>query len=352
MKRFIPLLLLMLTLCSCSSGFSAPKIKEIEPYTEQTENAYRFYDTYVDAFIPSDDYGKVYPYIGEVLSFEHGPSHVLYGFCSEDGGIICDAVYEYPTAVSTDEYSYYIVRPFGETPSKIVVIRDDGRAARTLDDFALSFINNHGYLQYSILQDDKFVYKYLDPDLTPADVDLKPVFQQSRLDKPPEYADTCPCCNEVFFSDGTHATVHGYNSSYAYYHLNSETGMLDIFTPAKTVQLSIPLDGQPYALSLTPDVVFGHRRQGASFLYDRQSQTFIPLPAEQVGISTMSTDFLKITHNGEDGNTHYLYDVSAKALRECELSRYINGCLITMHNGISRVTRDGQDVFTLRLLVD
>ncbi len=353
MKRIIAIVLMLLLLSSCSgSGFSVSEIKDLEPYTDKIEKYYRFYPDYTDAFIPSDDYGKVYPYIGEILSFDYGFDRSLFGFCNQDGGIVCDPVYQYSSIVTTDEYTYYIMTIPDPAQTLTTIIRDDGRAACTLDDRIHSFRANGNYLQHSTWQDDVLVYRFLTPDLQPAEVDLKPDTSQTPFTSPPDFSGNCPICGQHFFSGGRYATVHGYDNSYAYFHTNQVSDKVDIFSPSGDIQISIPLESAARSLTVTPDIVFGSRQHGSSFLFDRQDRSYISLPEESASFFLLSSDTLHITAYGENRAVCYLYDVTEKTMTSCDAATYINDCLLTLRNGVSRVTRDGQDILRLRLLVD
>ena len=353
MKRFIPLLLLMLTLSSCSSGFSVPKIKEIEPYTEKIENAYRFYDTYIDAFIPSDDYGKVYPYIGEIRTYSHGLVHPAYGLCTADGAIVCDPVYLSAHTLTVGNYTYYMMSSDMNNlgRSDITVIRDDGRVSRKLSDSA-GVVENCGYLEYVCWENEKRSYRYLNIDLQDAFPDLSPKKTNTSVSIPPGFHGTCPLCGSDFYSGNSYARLTGYDINYAYYHHNGQSGMVDVFTPSQSLSFSFPLESMPRSLSVTPTLIYGHCRQGKPFLYDRESETFVSLPYEQLVFDAPSDGQLCIRYQSNDDSGYLLYDPTDKTLLEYEQILYVGDCLLSLQNGISRVTRDGDDIFTLRLLVD
>ncbi len=130
MKRAICFLWLIFILCSCAKAeteqvastsqkvtqtqtgnvvFSVDKIKELE---DRQENYSRYYDEFVGEFIPSDDYGTVMPFIGRFAEGKEGNysyKEERVGFCTADGKIICDAVYDFRGALSTDNYVYYLM---------------------------------------------------------------------------------------------------------------------------------------------------------------------------------------------------------------------------------------------------
>ncbi len=355
MKRIIALVLMLLLLSSCSgSGFSVSEIKDLEPYTDKVEKCYRFYSEYTDTFIPSDEYGKVYPYIGEILAYGYDFDRFVFGFCAEDGGIVCDPVYQYSSTVTTDEHTYYIMTIPDPAQTRTTVIRDDGRAACTLEEDRISsFCANGNYLQYSAWQDNTRVYRFLTLDLQPAEVDLKPDTSLTPFTSPLDYSGNCPICDQFFYSGSRYATVHGYDESYAYFHTNQMIDRVDIFSPSGDIQFSFPLESAARSLTVTPDLVFGYRQAGPSFLYDRHTEEFITLPAESTSIDVLSDNYLQMSsHTTGEKNRIYLYDVSDGTFTEYEQIFYIGGCLLTLRGGVSRVTRDGQDILRLRLLVD
>ncbi len=353
MKRILAIVLMLLLLSSCSgSGFSVSEIKDLEPYIDKTEKCYRFYPDYTDAFIPSDEYGKVYPYIGEALSFDYGFGR-LFGFCNQDGGIVCDPVYQYSSTVTTDEYTYYIMTIPDPAQTLTTIIRDDGRAACTLDDRIHSFRANGNHLQYSTWQNDVMVYRFLTPDLQPAEQALKPDTSLTPFTSPPDFSDNCPICDQFFYSGSRYATVHGYDESYAYFHTNQTSDKLDIFSPSGDIQFSIPLDSAARSLEVTPDIVFGYRQDNSSFLYDRHNEEFLTLLGESASLDVLSDRYLQVVaYTSGENNRNYLYDVSNGTLTEYDHIAYIGDCLLTLRGGVSRVTRDGQDILRLRLLVD
>ena len=57
------------------------------------EKPERYYEGAVDELIPSDGYGRIWPYIGAYIDTIMGTRHDHFGICDENGRIICDPVY-------------------------------------------------------------------------------------------------------------------------------------------------------------------------------------------------------------------------------------------------------------------
>ncbi len=71
------------------------ELPEIGEFSGKTK---RFYEEYTPDFIPSDEYGKIVPYVGSYKIFSNGETeyemkmgYSTYGFCTEDGRIVMDA---------------------------------------------------------------------------------------------------------------------------------------------------------------------------------------------------------------------------------------------------------------------
>lgn len=56
--------------------------------------------------------------------------------------------------------------------------------------------------------------------------------------------------------------------------------------------------------------------------------------------SLFSSNILCMIFHKRDRTEYYLYDVSQKTVTFCALATYINGHLLTVRNGVSRVTVD------------
>ena len=91
------------------------RLAAITPYTPPPEPEY-YYGGSVGDFFPSDDYGRVYPYIGGVQNAKPHMegywfnSSCLYGFVDESGRIICDPVYNGATLLTYGDKAAYVMR--------------------------------------------------------------------------------------------------------------------------------------------------------------------------------------------------------------------------------------------------
>ena len=67
-----------------------------------------FYDKPLGAFVPSEDYGAVYPYMGTYSFGMWGPTY-QYGLCTADGRIITAPVYSAPALLGVGEQKAYLL---------------------------------------------------------------------------------------------------------------------------------------------------------------------------------------------------------------------------------------------------
>ena len=67
-----------------------------------------FYDKPLGAFVPSDDYGAVYPYMGAYHFGMWGPTY-QYGLCTADGRIITAPVYSAPSILGFGDQQAYLL---------------------------------------------------------------------------------------------------------------------------------------------------------------------------------------------------------------------------------------------------
>ncbi|MCL1974774.1 MAG: WG repeat-containing protein [Firmicutes bacterium] len=91
------------------------RLAALAPYTPPLEPVH-YYGGSVGEFIPSDEYGKVYPYIGKIQEAKPNgegywfPESCLYGFVDEKGQIICDPVYNSVTLLTYGDKAAYVIR--------------------------------------------------------------------------------------------------------------------------------------------------------------------------------------------------------------------------------------------------
>lgn len=69
---------------------SLPELAAFEPFTDHYS---RYYDEYMDHLLPRDDYGTLYPFIGDMIGQDYFQQN-RYGFCDSQGRIVVDAVYQ------------------------------------------------------------------------------------------------------------------------------------------------------------------------------------------------------------------------------------------------------------------
>ncbi|MCL2495956.1 MAG: WG repeat-containing protein [Clostridiales bacterium] len=118
----IPLILTAVTGCAKEYTNNQPlptsfneRLAAIAPYTPPAPPQ-RYYSGAVGDFIPSNDYGRVYPYIGQVQEAKENsegywfPDSCLYGFVDERGRIICDPVYSSVKLLTFEDKAAYVVR--------------------------------------------------------------------------------------------------------------------------------------------------------------------------------------------------------------------------------------------------
>ena len=264
MKRMFCLLMLLSLLSSCAPpSFSLSEIKPLEPYTDDTEKYYRFYPDYIDAFIPSDKYGKVYPFVAESADFgNYGGELFLYGLCTADGGIVCDPVYRYYDCIRLREHLFYIMMIPGVAPdpndpynhigqNRYVLIRDDGRYCRTLVGTP-SIMVNGDYIQ---LQIGTLDFQFLDAQLKLYTGFVLPKWPSRYPDL--RYYGTCPGCNQsVTLTSITQ--LHDMEESYAFMHNYRLDDKVSFLTLDGQLIATVPYPGiDLYSAELTPHYAFG-----------------------------------------------------------------------------------------------
>lgn len=93
------------------------RLAALTPYTP-AEEPQRYYGGCVAEFIPSKEYGRVYPYVGRIQSAVYDysdvgevywfPYSLLYGFVDQSGRIICDPVYRELEVLSYADKKVYV----------------------------------------------------------------------------------------------------------------------------------------------------------------------------------------------------------------------------------------------------
>lgn len=365
MKRLLSVILILLLLSSCApNSFSVKQIRDLKPHFDETDNFYRFYSDFVDAFIPSEDYGKVYPFIGATCDMgSYAGTLYLYGLCTADGGIVCDPVYRYHSSFHLGDHLFYVMILSEITPSpesayahlgqeRFVLIRDDGRYCRILDGTPDIMVNGN-YLQ---LQIGTLDFQFLDTQL-----EFYAGYVQAKWNDYPhqDYYDICPCCGSLAKLDSV-ARIYGQDDSYAYlhdYHLNNQVSFISL--DGKLIE-TIPYPGVSlFYASLTSDFVFGQYQQESSesynstaFIYDRDTRQFANIP-EASGIDWLYDDVFLLHRYEEDKTYSTLIDLSEQTEAVYDMIRHGGDALLfTIDGNVSRTLLDGKEIISLRLLVD
>ena len=67
--------------------FRLSSLPELEPFEPFTDISSRYYEEYTDRLIPSDEYGRLYYYPGQVL-YSDWMNEIRYGLCDAEGRIV------------------------------------------------------------------------------------------------------------------------------------------------------------------------------------------------------------------------------------------------------------------------
>ncbi|MBO5783427.1 MAG: hypothetical protein J6R33_00500 [Clostridia bacterium] len=367
MKRLLVALLAVLMLTSCApKPFSVPEIKDIGPYVDNSENYYRFYPDYVDAFIPSDAYGEVYPFIGNSLDFgSYAGNTYLYGLCTADGGIVCDPVYTYYGCVTLGDYLFYIMvesdiypdpeRSYnGLGKENYVLIRNDGRFCRVLDGTPAIRVNGE-YLQLDI---STMNFEFLDKELETYHGFVQP--QWSSRYPSDNFYGKCPCCNKNAVIKSKLRTRLA-DHPYVFVHNSSQQNIACFFTldgePITTI--SVP-DGVTLSPTTLTELYIYGRIQPTDpdmplqpFLYLRQTDQYAKLP-EDTSISWLYDDIFTLSRYDEEGlNAKYIYDASEDTATEFDDVALCGATTVaTIKDGISSTLHKGEEMIRIRLNVD
>ena len=141
------------------SGYKPPKTPE------------RYYPEQVRGLIPSDGYGRIWPYIGGYAVGPYSSPREYFGICDEAGKIVCDPVYSEARLIENGEQALYAFTktslraiddnadPFDyEDKSEVTLATLDGSYAET---FEKALWEEARGFEYSIVRDkDGFAYTY------------------------------------------------------------------------------------------------------------------------------------------------------------------------------------------------
>ncbi len=141
-KKFFAATLLLciaMTLNACK--------KEVDPFLKlssvpnaqisvSTETVKRFFDYYNDTLTPSDEYGELVPFAGDILAYKSTKEgdqsktyQVLYGLCTADGRIVVDPVFDNAVThkiVGGQLYELYVGSAEAKYAEKRLLIASDG----------------------------------------------------------------------------------------------------------------------------------------------------------------------------------------------------------------------------------
>lgn len=367
MKRFLASIFVLLLLASCApKPFAVPEIKDIGPYVDNSENYYRFYSDYTDSFIPSEEYGLVYPFIGDAVDFgAYGGIGYLYGLCTADGGIVCDPVYRYYETLSLGDYLFYVmILPEVEIDretlynstkkDRYVIIRNDGRVCRTLDGTYSVRVNGE-YLQVDIAT---MTFEFLDINLEPYTGFVLP--QWSSRYPSDNFYGKCPCCNKNAVIKSKLRTRLA-DHPYVFVHNSSQQNTACFFTldgePITTI--SVP-DGVTLSPTTLTELYIYGRIQPTDpdmplqpFLYLRQTDQYVQLP-EVTGIDWLYDDVFVLSLYGNKGlEAKYIFDVSEDTATDFDDVILCGETTIaTIKNGISRTLHNGKEIIRFRIQED
>ena len=128
------------------------------------EESRYFYDKPLGAFVPSEDYGAVYPYMGIYHLDMWGPAY-QYGLCTADGRIITAPVYSAPVILGFGDTQAYLLYTnviserneyggYGSATSPSILVGLDGSWSEHFDDtvrFRVPTMNYSLDLNYPVL---------------------------------------------------------------------------------------------------------------------------------------------------------------------------------------------------------
>ncbi len=368
MKRLVAVVLILLLLSSCSSiGFSVDEIRDLEPYTDKTEKYYRFYADYTDAFIPSDDYGAVYPFIGQTYQFgSYFGTTCFFGLCTADGRIVCDPVYRYYDSLRLGEHLFYIMIIPGVAPDldsphahrgqdRFLLIRSDGRYCRTLDGTPYMMLNGD-YIQLQFGTGHVTV-QYLDAQLNWYNGPLTP---KQHPDYPNyTYYGICPGCHQSISSQHI-AHLSDDDAPYAFIHQNRHLNQCTIFSPDGQLLATFPLPGvYLYSVDLNTRFLFGTCKKDdtqeyapTAFIYDRSSGQFADIPGAS-SVEWLYDDVFLLSFVQDNEQRYLLLDLSESYPTPYDMVLHGGGdILFTVKGGISRTLVDGNEIIRLRLETD
>ena len=415
MKKIICLLLLLFLLCSCAkvqqAEESEPSLKESEPQAQEPEqvtptsqqivkdengnvffsvdkikeledrqeNYSRYYDEFVSEFIPGDDYGTVMPFIGrfaEGKEGNHSYEEERVGFCTADGKIICDAVYDFRGALSTDNYIYYLMRCVGvddiydseaymnSRNSIWTIIREDGKKMLKLtgagyNDFSVK--DNKIKVFKDVISNDEFLYEYYNEEL-----DAEPTIS---IEKPVKntykaYNFYCPICESDAATDYPEYSImwkKGEDNLIGYIHKGCNEADSVISADGEYL-FSLPHSYTANVYGIDEDYAWGYYFDSMeyddtkikAYIYDRNTKTMHILDNGSFYFRVSDTEFYFLGQDPETNDSYcYIYDVSTGGYTECDGSLVFGNGVSYCYNGKSYVKDTNlNEIMSLNILTD
>ena len=179
-KRLLGVLVILcvsLSLVSCTAApaedsvsvgdneFRLSSLPELEPFEPFTEISSRYYDEYTERLIPADNYGRLYPYPGQVVHSDW-MNETRYGLCDSQGRIVLDPVCTYITIQRFDdvEIMQLSYRPTNVTEEDMSMYESIDNTAYAAVDGSWVVDDCPGYLMYA--DEEVFVINGIDYDDT------------------------------------------------------------------------------------------------------------------------------------------------------------------------------------------
>ena len=162
MKKALPLVLsiIMLTACAPAPPPTPPEatptpLLEVQMQWETPDEGFStipagedpkyYYEKPLDSFIPSEEYGRIYPYLGSGEMTEWRAVY-QYGLCTESGEIITAPIYSAPHLLGSGEQCAYVLymeneekrEPYGWREGAVggILVALDGSWVEHFDDLA------------------------------------------------------------------------------------------------------------------------------------------------------------------------------------------------------------------------
>mgnify|MGYP006980314563 FL=1 len=179
-KRLLGVLVILcvsLSLVSCTAApaedsvsvgdneFRLSSLPELEPFEPFTEISSRYYDEYTERLIPAGNYGRLYPYPGQVVHSDW-MNETRYGLCDSQGRIVLDPVCTYITIQRFDdvEIMQLSYRPTNVTEEDMSMYESINNTAYAAVDGSWVVDDCPGYLMYA--DEEVFVINGIDYDDT------------------------------------------------------------------------------------------------------------------------------------------------------------------------------------------